>query len=112
MKDKISKYTGKKSSYNLKLENIELKGNITMLEEEHPFYGIHIISRKEEKYINNILKKYRNEAVTEELKGKIWEELQMERYLGHLTIPFKVVMRRDAEKKFPDYIEIILDTKL
>lgn len=81
-------------------------------EDEHPFYGIEIFRRKEQDYIKKLLKKYRNEAVTDELKAKIWDELQMEKYHGRITIPFKVVMRRDSSKKFPDYIEIILDTKV
>jgi hypothetical protein len=81
-------------------------------EDEHPFYGIDIIRRQEQEYIQNILKKYRHEPVTDELKGKIWDELQMEKFNGKITIPFKVVMRRDASKKFPDYIEVILDTKV
>jgi hypothetical protein len=81
-------------------------------EDEHPFYGIDIIRRKEQAYIENLLKKYRHEHVNDELKAKIWDELQMEKYNGHITIPFKVVMRRDALKKYPDYIEIILDTKV
>lgn len=81
-------------------------------EEEHPFYGFEIIRRKEQAYIQELLKKYRHDPVTEELKAKIWDELQMEKYKGNVTIPFKVVMRRDALKKYPDYIEIILDTKV
>lgn len=81
-------------------------------EEEHPFYGFDIIRRKEQAYIQVLLKKYRQFPVNEELKAKIWDELQMEKYKGNITIPFKVVMRRDSLKKFPDYIEIILDTKV
>lgn len=81
-------------------------------QDEHPFYGIEIIRRKEQAYIQNLLKKYRHETVSEELKAKIWDELQMEKYKGTITIPFKVVMRRDANRKYPDYIEIILDTKV
>lgn len=81
-------------------------------EEEHPFYGREIIRRKEQAYIQQLLKKYRQEPVTEELKAKIWDELQMEKYKGTVTIPFKVVMRKDAQKKYPDTIEIILDTKV
>lgn len=81
-------------------------------EDEHPFYGVEIIRRKEHAWIETLLKKYRNEPVTDELKGKIWDELQMEKHKGNITIPFKVVMRRDASKKFPDYIEVILDTKV
>ncbi len=81
-------------------------------EDEHPFYGIDIIRRREQDYIQHLLKKYRYEPVNEDLKAKIWEELQMEKYKGHITIPFKVVMRRDALKKYPPYIEVILDTKV
>jgi hypothetical protein len=81
-------------------------------EGEHPFYGIEIICRKEQEYIQNLLKKYRCELVSDELKAKIWDELQMEKYKGNITIPFKIVMRRDASKKHPDYIEVILDTKV
>lgn len=81
-------------------------------EDEHPFYGIDIIRRKEQEYIQKLLKKYHHEPVTDDLKAKIWDELQMEKYKGNITIPFKVVMRRDAFKKYPDYIEVILDTKV
>lgn len=83
-----------------------------MTHEEHPFYDVEIIRRRENEYIQDILKKYRNEAVTNELQATIWDELQQEKFKGNITIPFKVVMRRDATKKFPDYIEIILDTKV
>lgn len=81
-------------------------------EDEHPFYGIDIIRSKEQDYIQNLLKKYKDESVNEELKGKIWDELQMEKYKGNITIPFKIVMRRDISKKYPNYIEVILDTKV
>jgi hypothetical protein len=81
-------------------------------EEEHPFYGVEVIRRSQQEYINNLLKKYKGEPVNDELKAKIWDELQMEKYKGNVTIPFKVVMRRDSSKNFPDYIEIILDTKV
>lgn len=81
-------------------------------ENEHPFYGINISRRQEQAYIQNLLKKYRHEPVTEELKAKIWDELQMEKYHGRINIPFKVVMRRDALRKYPDCIEVILDTKV
>ncbi len=81
-------------------------------EKEHPFYGFEVVRRQQQTYIQHLLKKYQNEPVTDELKGKIWDELQMEKYLGHVTIPFKIVMWRDAMQKFPNYIEIILDTKV
>lgn len=80
--------------------------------EEHPFYGHEIIRRQEQEYIQTILKKYKGEAVTDELKKKIWDELQMEKHLGKITIPFKVVMRRDPSGRFPSYVEVILDTKV
>lgn len=78
----------------------------------HPFYGHVIVRPNEEEYIKNLLKKYKQEPVTQELKKKIWDELQMEKHLGNIKIPFKVVMRRDITRKFPDYIEVILDTKV
>jgi len=81
-------------------------------ESEHPFYGTDIIRGKEQEYIHQLLRKYNNEPVTEDLKAKIWDELQMEKHKGKITIPFKVVMRRDASKKYPDYVEVILDTKV
>lgn len=83
-----------------------------MTEKEHPFYGQEIIRRKEAEYIQRLLKKYKKEPVSEELKKKIWDELQMEKHLKNITIPFKLAVRRDPSGKFPDCIEIILDTKV
>jgi hypothetical protein len=80
--------------------------------QHHPFYGQEIIRRSEKEYIQTLLKKYKNEPVNDELKKKIWDELQNEKYLGNLKIPFKVAIRKDPYGKFPDYIEIILDTKV
>lgn len=79
---------------------------------DHPFYGVEIIRRQQQEYINQLLEKYKKHPVNDELKSKIYEELQMEKFHGRLTIPFKVVMRKDSSKKFPDYIEVILDTKV
>lgn len=81
-------------------------------EHEHPFYGQEIVRENQQTYIQNLLKKYKNDPVNEELKKKIWDDLQMEKYYGRITIPFKVVLRRDANGLFPDYIEVILDTKV
>lgn len=83
-----------------------------MTHKEHPFYGVEIHSDQEEAYIKKLLQKYQNEPVSDELRKKVWDELQNEKYLGNIKIPFKVVMRRDAYKQYPDCIEIILDTKL
>ena len=79
---------------------------------EHPFYDQEIHADQEQEHIQELLRKYKNEPVTEELKKKIWDELQWEKHLGKIHIPFKVVMRRDQSGQFPDYIEVILDTKL
>lgn len=81
-------------------------------DEEHPFYGYTIIPRNEKEIIENLLSKYRNEPVNDELKKKIWDDLQRAKYEGKITIPFKVVIRKDPQKKFFDYVEIILDTKV
>lgn len=82
------------------------------MHEEHPFYDFDILRSREQAYINSLLKKYKGEQVTDELKKKIWDELQMEKYHGRIKIPFKVVMKKDAYRKYPDYIEVILDTKV
>lgn len=79
---------------------------------DHPFYGHVIIRRQEEEYIRSLMKKYQNEPVTEELKKKVWDELQMEKHLGNITIPFRLATRMDPYGKFPNLIEIILDTKV
>lgn len=79
---------------------------------EPPFYGQDILRKREEEYIKDLLKKYKNEPVTDELRKKIWDELQMEKYHGRISIPFKIATRRDPTGKFPEYIEIILDTKV
>jgi len=80
--------------------------------EEHPFYGSWVLASREQKYIQQILKKYRNEPVNEDLKKKIWEELQMEKHYGRIKIPFKVVIQADSTGKFPPFVEVILDTKV
>lgn len=83
-----------------------------MSEHEHPFYGYTIIRRQEEEHIKKLMEKYQGQPVSEELKKKVWDELQMEKYLGKVTIPFRMAVRRDPYGKFPDIIEIILDTKV
>ena len=80
--------------------------------ETQPFYGEDIIRREEQSYIQKLLKKYKNEPATDELKKKVWEELQLEKHLGRIKIPFKVAIKKDPSRKFPDYIEVILDTKV
>ncbi|MFA6916674.1 MAG: hypothetical protein WC222_09780 [Parachlamydiales bacterium] len=77
-----------------------------------PFYGHDIIRGDEQEYVKKLLKKYENEPINDDLKKKVWEELMEEKSLGHITIPFKLALRRDATGKFPPYLEIILDTKV
>lgn len=83
-----------------------------MTHHKEPFYGRDVYRNQEQIYIQELLRKYENEPATEELKKKVWDELQMEKYHGRITIPFKVVINRDATRKFPEYIEVILDTKV
>lgn len=78
---------------------------------KHPFYDVNIYRHQEQAYIEKLLRKYQNLPVTDALKKRVWEELQHEKHLGNIKIPFKIVTRRDASRKFPEYIEIILDTK-
>jgi hypothetical protein len=79
---------------------------------EHPFYGYEIYRNRQEEYIKKILKQFQNDPVNDDLKKKVWDLLQMEKYKGHVTIPFKMAVRRDPAGKFPDYIEVILDSKV
>lgn len=79
---------------------------------EHPFYGYEIIRREQQEYIRQLMHKYQQEPVTDELKKKVWDELQQEKWRGTVTIPFKLAVRRDPYGKFPDRIEVILDTKV
>jgi hypothetical protein len=77
-----------------------------------PFYDKEIQRHQEQTYIKDLLEKFKNEPASEGLKKKIWEELMMEKYLGRITIPFKVVMHTDPQGKFPHFIHVIIDTKL
>lgn len=77
-----------------------------------PFYGHEIVRRNEQEYIKTLLKKYQNEEVNDMLKQKVWDELQMEKHYGRITIPFKLAVRLDPTGKYPNRIEVILDTKV
>lgn len=81
-------------------------------EKKHPFYGHDIYANREQQHINKLLKKYRKHPVNDELRKKIWDELQMEKHLGRITIPFKIATRMDPCGRFPNFIEVILDTKV
>lgn len=79
---------------------------------QHPFYGVNILREREQNYINALLEKYSHLPANDELKKKIYDELQLEKYKGNVKIPFKVVLREDPSHKIPPYIEVILDTKV
>lgn len=79
---------------------------------EHPFYGFDIIRSDENDKITALLKKYKNHPVNDELRKKIWDDLQEAKHKGIIKIPFKVVMRRDARNRYPSRIEVILDSKV
>lgn len=81
-------------------------------QEEHPFYGYEIYRSQQENLIKKLLEKHRGKEASEGLKKAVWDELQMEKAKGNITIPFKMATRRDPYRKFPDIIEIILDTKV
>lgn len=80
--------------------------------DKHPFYGSYILSHSEQDFINSLLRKYKNFPVNDELKKRIYDELQMEKHKGNIKIPFKVILRLDPLHKFPSYVEVILDTKV
>jgi hypothetical protein len=80
--------------------------------EEHPFYGYEIYRHEQEILIQKIVAKYKGQEPSEALKKAVWDELQLEKAKGNITIPFKIATRRDPYRKFPDQIEIILDTKV
>ena len=88
------------------------RGDLMGEHQNHPFYGYEIIRRQQAEYIQKLLIKYKLEKVDEELKKKIWDELQMEKHLGHITIPFKLAIQQDQTGKYPDFIEVILETKV
>jgi hypothetical protein len=78
----------------------------------HPFYGVDILRARQQEYVNQILKKHKKRKADEALYKEIYDELQREKALGNLTMPFKVALRKDPTKTHPDYIEVILDTKV
>ena len=91
---------------------IQHKTDGAKMSHDLPFYGKHVLLDHEQEYIQKLLKKYHAEPVTEELKQKEYDELMMEKYHGRITVPFRVVVRRDIYGKYPPHIEVILDTKV
>lgn len=83
-----------------------------MSEEEHPFYGFEILKEREHVKIESILQKYKGRQADDSLKKDIYEELQRLKTAGVITIPFKVVLRKDPISPLKNYVEVILDTKI
>ena len=79
---------------------------------EHPFYDQEIVRDDQEAYIEALMKRFKGREVNDELKKEIWNELQNQKHKGNITIPFKMATRKDPTGKFPDYIEVILDSKV
>ncbi|SCA62418.1 Uncharacterized protein SCG7086_AA_00280 [Chlamydiales bacterium SCGC AG-110-P3] len=82
------------------------------MSEHPPFYGKVINRAGEQEYIHQLLEKYRGQPVSDDLKKQVWNELQNEKHLGNVTIPFKVTSRIDPSGQYPDCIEVILDSKV
>jgi len=66
----------------------------------------------QQEFLNRLLIKYKGQVANAALKAKISDELALEKHLGRLTIPYKIVLRLDPTKLFSDSIEVILDTKV
>jgi hypothetical protein len=82
------------------------------MSEAHLFYGKEIVREKQQEFIQQILHKYRNEKASEELKEKIYNDLFAEQHKGNITIPFKVLFKKDETGTHPPCIEVLLDTRV
>lgn len=77
-----------------------------------PFYGKVIIPRQEQAYLQSLLSSFKGRKADESLQKEIFDALQKAKHEGFLTIPFKVVLRKDPYNKHPASVEVILDTKV
>jgi hypothetical protein len=76
------------------------------------FYGKKICREDEEAFIKEILGKYKDLPINEETKKKVYDELCWEKHLGRLTIPFSVQIKKDPYERYPDFIEVLLESKV
>ena len=83
-----------------------------MSHETEPYYGKTICRDEEQLYIEKVLSKYKGEPATEELRKKVYNDLMREKHVGHVTIPFKIVLVKDDTGCGVDYIDILLDSKV
>jgi hypothetical protein len=79
---------------------------------KHLFYDKEIVRGQQQDHINKVLDKYKGEPATDELRAKVYDDLVQEKHLGHVTIPFKVIMHKDESGFRQDYIEVLLDTRV
>jgi chorismate mutase len=79
---------------------------------EHPFYDEEIIRRREQQYIQKLLKPFKDRHADDQLKKEVWDLLVREKHLGRIKMPFKVILKQDSTGKFPDRVEVLLDTKV
>jgi hypothetical protein len=79
---------------------------------DRPFYGKKISRHEEQEHIQRVVDKYRMEPADEKLHEKVYNELMFDKYLGKITIPFRVVLQKDPTGIRRPYIDILLDTKV
>lgn len=85
---------------------------MSMSHHDQPFYGKRVDRKAEQEYIQKLLRKYQNEPFSDELKKKVWDDLAQEKHLGNITIPFNLDVIKDPTGKFPNLIQVVLDSKV
>ena len=80
--------------------------------EEEPFYGKVIVPEEEQMLVDAVIEKYRSDVVDGDVHKKVYHDLMMEKHKGNITIPFQVNLVKDPYSRYPDYIEVILETKV
>lgn len=83
-----------------------------MSHQNKPYYGKWIFADEEQKRIEKILAPFQDQPVSEELRKQVYETLSDAKFRGEISIPFRIVVHQDAYKKYPDRLEVILDTKV
>ena len=83
-----------------------------MSSHDKPFYGKWIISDDEEQRIKKLVAPYQKKPPTEEVRKEIYDLLSDARFRGEISIPFRVILYKDIYKKYPDRIEVLLETKV
>lgn len=76
------------------------------------FYGKPIHPDDEQERIELILTEYKDIPVGEKLLEQVHARLMEERFLGNISIPFTIEIKKDPSKLRPDCLEINLETKV